>query len=58
MPKYNVEIREIEVYSIDVEAESEDDAVCIAQELLEDNDEKYKYHHDSDYETSVCYDEE
>lgn len=52
MPKYNVEIREIEVYSIDVEAEDEDAAEHIAKELLEDQNERYKYHMDSDME--IC----
>lgn len=58
MPRYIVEIREIEVYSVDVEAEDEDAAEHIAQELLEDRDERYKYCVDSDAEISTYCDEE
>lgn len=58
MTKYNVEIREIEVYSIDVEAEDEDAAERIAQELLENRDERYNYHVDSDTEISTYREED
>jgi hypothetical protein len=58
MPKYSVEIREIEVYLIEgIEADDEIDAKMKALEVIEDNNNKYKYHSDSDCEELV-YDEE
>lgn len=54
MPKYEVTIREIEIYVVPVEAENEDQASEIAWEMITENeDSKYKYHNDSDGETEV-----
>lgn len=48
--KYEVTIREIEIYSLEVEAETDEEAQDKAWELLTEGDEKNKgqYHHDSD----------
>lgn len=50
MPKYEVEIREIEVYRIVVEADCEADAEDKAWEMLTDGTNKDQYHNDSDGE--------
>lgn len=51
--KYNVTIKQIEIYHIDnVEAGSEDAAMDKAEELMESK-EKDNYHHDSDREITA-----
>ena len=53
MPKYEVTVKEIEIYVIpDIEANSEDEAITKAYEIL-DAGEKWKFHSDSDGEAVV-----
>lgn len=52
MGKYFVSINLIEKYTLDIEANSEEEAIEKANELLE-ADGKEKYHDDSDAEESA-----
>lgn len=47
--KYEVTARLIEIYKVDVEADSEEEAIELADSMLE-GDAKYKHHWDSDAE--------
>lgn len=47
--KHEVTAKLIEIYRLEVEAETEEDAINLADELLE-GDLKHKYHEDSDAE--------
>lgn len=52
--KYEVTIREIEIYTVPVEADSIAEAKDKAWDLLTDNNEnKAKYHNDSDGESEA-----
>jgi len=51
--KYEVTLKQIEVYCMDVEAETEKEAIEKAWELYEAD--KNEYHHDSESE-SIAYD--
>lgn len=54
MPKYEVILKEIEIYNIEIEAETEVEACNQAWELLtESESNKAKYHNDSDGESSA-----
>lgn len=49
MSKYHVILKEIEIYTIEVDAETEEEACDIAWDLLTDSEEnKAQYHDDSD----------
>lgn len=51
MPKYDVTMREIEIYIVeDVEADDESEAYEVAQLLIGTEEGKQKYHSDSDAE--------
>jgi len=50
--KYEVTARLIEIYRLEVDADSEEEAIGIADALLEGNG-KYKYHEDSDAEITA-----
>ena len=52
MNKYEVTLKEIEIYVINVEAESEYEAKVKARQILEENG-KDKYHNDSDGEAEI-----
>lgn len=53
MPKYEVTIKQIEIYVFEeVEADSEDAALEKCYEIM-DTDEKNKYHSDSDSDGSA-----
>jgi len=52
MPKYEVTLKEIEIYVVNVEAESEKEAKNKAWEILEENG-RDKYHNDSDGEAEI-----
>ena len=45
--KYEVILREIEIYTVDVEAVSEGEALQLAYKKIESEEEMAKYHHDS-----------
>ncbi len=53
MARFTVEIREIEIYRIEVDADDEDDALVKAESQLENANDKGVYHVDSDAETTV-----
>lgn len=53
MPKYEVTIKKIEIYTMEVEADSEDDAIEKGDEMVETKQGEQKHHHDSDAECSA-----
>ena len=54
MNEYIVQIKEIEIYHVPVKAKNKAEAIDIAWELLTESDEeKAKYHNDSDGESQV-----
>lgn len=55
MPKFEVTLREIEIYFIEeIDADSEEDAVEKAYELISDEKGRQTYHDDSDSEPEAC----
>lgn len=48
MPKYEVTLKEIEIYTLEVEAKSLDDAIEKAWNEIQEYDGKDKYHNMSD----------
>lgn len=48
MPKYEVQLKDIEIYRVEVDADSEDDAIDKAWEAIESEEGKMNYHEDSD----------
>ena len=52
MPKYEVTLKETEIYRFEVEADNAGSALDTAYELL-DSDKKQSYHQDSDGESEV-----
>jgi hypothetical protein len=52
MNRYMVAIKDIEIYMVEVEAETEGDALKIAESEMEENG-KDGYHHDSDNDYAV-----
>lgn len=54
MPKYEVVLKEIEVYVVRVEADSEESAIDKAWDEITDCEEhKFKYHNDSEAESKA-----
>ncbi len=52
MPKFEVTVKQIEIYNFEFEAEDEESAIEKADEIM-GTDEKYKYHNDSDGECTA-----
>ena len=50
MPKYEVTLKEIEIYVITIEACDHDEAIRKAWDMLDSEESKQNYHHDSDCE--------
>ena len=51
--KFEVTIKEIEIYEMEVEAEDKDAAIEQAWEMIDTEEGKAKYHNDSDGESSA-----
>lgn len=51
MPQYEVTLKNIEIYTLTVDAESENEAIGTGWDMLDEN--KNKYHNDSDFEESA-----
>lgn len=53
MKTYTVEVKKIEMYSVPVEAESEEEAIDEAFSILEHEAGEAKFHNDSDAEAEA-----
>lgn len=55
MPKYTIALKEIEIYHIEIEARSEEEAKEQAWEIFDgiSEEEKFNYHNDSDGEAEI-----
>jgi len=51
--KYEIILKEIEVYVLDIEADSEDEALQMAYSKIDSEDGRANYHHDSDGEYEI-----
>jgi len=51
--KYQVTCKKIEIYCLEVEADSKEEAKLKADSMLEEDDDPDQYHYDSDVEFEV-----